>query len=395
MKLATKLLLAFAAVAAFSVSVTGLFAYRVAADRIPEALRQPGMFRGERVLPSDEAAPPSRGERLGPRDGGPALGLADAGRAVLLSNLARANLQAGVVALVAALLVGGGVAVGVTRPLARLTRATRRYGAGEREVRAGLEGGDEIAALGRTFDATADRLQAEVDRKERFTSDVAHELRTPLAVLRGELEAIQDGLMEADPARVEALLAQVGLLERLVHDLRTLTRAEAHELDLTCAPLDLTALARDVVATFQPIARSADVQLAIEGPDASEVATVDGDADRLRQVIGNLLDNAVRHAPPGGTVRTSVARVQGATGAEVHLSVDDDGPGLPEGLETAVFDRFVRGDAARRREAGGSGLGLAIVKALVTLHGGGVVAGPSPLGGARFEVHLPARTHDA
>jgi two-component system sensor histidine kinase BaeS len=392
-KLATKLVLAFAAVAAFSVSVTGLFAYRVAADRITEALRQPGMFRGERVLPNDEAAPPSRGERLGPRDGGPALGLADAGRAVLLSNLARANLQAGVVALVAALLVGGGVAVGVTRPLARLTRATRRYGAGEREARAGLEGGDEIAALGRTFDTTADRLQAEVDRKERFTSDVAHELRTPLAVLRGELEAIQDGLMEADPDRVEALLAQVGLLERLVHDLRTLTRAEARELELVRTPLDLADLAEAGVAPFAPVARRAGVTLEVVTPP--DGATVDGDADRLRQVIGNLLDNALRHAPEGGTVRTTVARVAGAAGPEVQLIVDDDGAGLPEGLEDAMFDRFVRGDASRGRATGGSGLGLAIVRALASLHGGRVTAGPSPLGGARVTVCLPAHARDA
>ncbi len=393
MKLAVKLLLAFAAVAAFSASVTGLFAYRVAADRIPDALRQPGMFRGERLLPDADpradapAAPPARGAGPGPRTPETALGLADEGREVLLANLRRANLQAGVVALLAALAVGGGVAVGLTRPLAQLTRATRRYGAGEREARARLEGGDEIAALGRAFDATADRLQAEVDRKERFTSDVAHELRTPLSVLRGELEAIQDGLMEADPERIEALLAQVGLLERLVHDLRTLTRAEARDLALATAPLDVAALAGDVVTTFRPAAHRADVALDVVTPDGA--AFVDGDADRLRQVIGNLLDNALRHAPAGGTVRTTVGHGAGSHGPEVHLRVEDDGAGLPEGLEAEVFDRFVRGDTARGRDAGGSGLGLAIVKALVTLHGGTVDAGRSPLGGARFEVRLP------
>lgn len=363
MRLVTRLVLAFAAVAALSVAISGLLSYRAAADRIPRALAQPGvMGRG--------AGPPE------------SAGLGARGREVLLDQLRRANLQAAAIALTIAVATGAGVAIGVSRPLQRLAAVTRRYGRGERTARARLRGGDEIAALGRVFDATADRLQAEQDLKQRFTTDVAHELRTPLTVLRSELEAIQDGLMEPDPARIESLLEQVELLARLVQDLRTLTLAEAGELPLERESLDLAELARRSVDAFAARAAGRDVTLTL---DAASVR-VDADPLRLRQVAGNLIENAVRHATAGGRVEVRVAP---RTDGGARLEVRDDGRGIPAGDLPHVFERFYRVEAARGREDGGSGLGLAIVRALVELQGGSVRAENADGDGARFVVELP------
>lgn len=356
-----RLVLAFVAVAALSVAVTGWLSFRAAETRIPRALAEPGVMRG-----------------AGP--GGPeAAGLGARGQEVLSRQLRDANLQAAALALAVAALVGAGVAVGLTRPLDRLAQVTRRYGQGDRDARVAPRGGDEIAELGRIFDATADRLQAEERRGRRLTSDVAHELRTPLTVLRSELEAIQDGLMSADPERIGALLEQVELLGRLVDDLRTLTRAEHGELTLARERVDLSAVVRRSVEAFAARARPRGLTLQVEaGP-----ATVTGDEDRLRQVLLNLLANAVRHA--SSRVRVELE----PDGAYARLRVDDDGAGVPEVRREHVFERFYRIDRARQRDDGGSGLGLAIVRALVEAHGGTVRAETSPLGGARFEVRLP------
>jgi two-component system sensor histidine kinase BaeS len=361
-KLVVRLVLAFVAVAALSVAVTGWLSFRAAETRIPRALAEPGVMRG-----------------AGP--GGPAdvAGLGARGQEVLSRQLRDANLQAAGFALVVAALVGAGVAFGLTRPLERLAQVTRRYGQGDRDARVAPRGRDEIAELGRIFDDAADRLQAEERRGRRLTSDVAHELRTPLTVLRSELEAIQDGLMPADPERIGALLEQVELLARLVDDLRTLTRADHGELSLARERVDLAASVRRSVDAFEAQARARGVTLEVE----SNAATLDGDEGRLRQLVLNLLDNAVRHA--GARVRIEV----GSDGPDVRLRVDDDGPGVPEAQREHVFERFYRVDRARQRGDGGSGLGLAIVRALAEAHGGTVRVDASPLGGARFEVRLP------
>ncbi|MDZ7706358.1 MAG: ATP-binding protein [Trueperaceae bacterium] len=376
MKLVVRLVVAFAVVAALSVAITSLLSYRAAVDRIPRALAQPGVMQ------------PGVMRGAGPPDG---AGLGARGQQVLTDQLREANLRAALLALGIALVVGGGVAVGVTRPLERLTTVARRYGQGERDLRARLRGADELAALGRVFDETADRLQAEQDLKQRFTTDVAHELRTPLTVLRSELEAIQDGLMEPDPERIDALLEQVDLLARLVHDLRTLTLAEAGELALRRTSLDLAELARGTADAFRSSAATRHVRIEVE----ARPVQIHADADRLRQVTGNLLANALHHARPGGRVRLSVGAADGHGGTGATLVVEDDGPGIAAEQLPNVFERFYRVDPARSRSEGGSGLGLAIVRALVELHGGTVrveTADPSrsgELGGARFVVELP------
>jgi len=365
MSLSARLILTVALTALFSVSLTGYLSYRAAGERVPRAF---GVMAGPRGQGAGAAASEERGA------------MASASRA-LLAELQRATVQAAGIALLLAVVVGGGVAFGTTRPMARLADVTRRYGAGERGVRAATRGPSEIADLGRVFNDTADRLQAEEDQRQRFTTDVAHELRTPLTVLKSELEAIQDGLMQADTETVAQLLQQVDLLALLVRDLRVLTLAEAGELTLQREAVDLASVVGGAARGFGSRAAAAGVRLAV----ATEAVTAVVDGDRLHQVVNALLDNALRHAPPSSEVRVTLTR----RGTQALIEVLDEGPGIPPEHLPHVFRRLYRTDDARRREAGGSGLGLAIVAAIVALHGGTVQAANRPTGGARFTVTLP------
>jgi len=365
MSLTARLVLTVALTALFSVSLTGYLSYRAAGERVPRAF---GLMAGPRGQGAGAAAAEERSA------------MSAASRA-LLGELQRATVQAAGIALLLAIVVGGSVAFGTTRPMARLADVTRRYGAGERRVRAPVGGPSEIADLGRVFNDTADRLQAEEDQRQRFTTDVAHELRTPLTVLKSELEAVQDGLMEADPETVAQLLQQVDLLARLVGDLRLLTLAEAGELTLHRERIDLAAVVGGAARGFGSRAGEAGVRIAVDTRPVS--AVVDG--DRLGQVVNALLDNALHHAPRSSEIRVTLAEA----GSHAVIEVLDEGPGIPPEHLPHVFRRLYRTDDARVREAGGSGLGLAIVAAIVALHGGAVEAANRPTGGARFTVRLP------
>ncbi len=368
MSLTARLLLTVALTALFSVSLTGYLSYRSATERVPRAF---GVTQGPRG--AGPGGPGALGEQAG-------MGAMGASRA-LLDELQSATLRAASVALGVALAAGGWIALRSSRPITQLADVTRRYGAGERGLRAAPSGPSEVAALARVFNDTADRLQAEEDQRQRFTTDVAHELRTPLSVLKSELEAIQDGLMETDPETVQQLLQQVDLLARLVSDLRLLTLAEAGELTLEAEPVDLAALVRDAVRGFLSRAQDAGVSLLV----AAEPALVEGDPERLRQVVNALVDNALQFAPRGGTIEVGVRVARGAA----VLEVADDGPGIaPEDLPH-VFRRFYRADPARSALSGGSGLGLSIVAAITALHGGRVEADTRRAGGALLRVELP------
>lgn len=366
MSLALRLLLAVALTALFSVSVTGYLSHRSAMERVPRAFGLTHGPRGGGGGPMAEAAGTTTPGALG------------ASRA-LLAELQGATLRSALIALAGAAAVGGWIAVRASRPITRLAEVTRRYGAGERSLRATPQGPSEVVALARVFNDTADRLQAEEDQRQRFTTDVAHELRTPLTVLKSELEAIQDGLMEADPETVQQLLQQVDLLARLVNDLRLVTLAEAGALTLHQAPSDVAALVVDVATAFEARASTEGVRVEVD----AQPAWSDIDADRLYQVVNALLDNALRHA------RSRVTVAVAPRAREAIVRVSDDGPGIAEEDRPHVFQRFYRGDPARRSHAGGSGLGLAIVKAIVELHGGRVGVSSASEGGACLEVALP------
>lgn len=298
------------------------------------------------------------------------------------ASLAASGLLALVVAVVLALVLARVIA----GPVERVTRAAGRVAAGDLSVRldapaeAGA-GAAETTRLAQSFNAMADALERLEANRKALVADVAHELRTPLTIMRGRLEAVEDGVVPLTMDEVRDLHAQVLALGRLVDDLRTLSLADAGELSVERVDVDLRELALQVVAGVQVAAGARDVTLEVRG-DGPVRAFVD--PDRMRQVMLNLLDNALRHSPAGGRVTLSV---EGAPPGAC-FSVRDEGPGLEEGAEARIFERFVRGDPSRARSGGGSGLGLAIVSSLVNLHGGTVTATNAPGGGALFTVRL-------
>jgi len=377
-RLRGRLTLVVTGVVLVAVAVTALLSVQVASQRVGRLLEAPAA--------SSSAAPAGRGPGAGRAAGGTgatAVGPAGAAarRALLVRDLWRANAEGAAIALLLAAVAGTLLAARLARPLRRLTAVAQRYASGERDVRAATEGHDEVAEVGAAFNRLADRLQTEEEQQQRLIADIAHELRTPLTILRGELEALEDGLMPGTPETYHRLGDEIALLTRLVGDLRLLTRAESGELELERAPVGLEELVRQVCDSFQN--RAGDRRLELDV--ALEPAMVDGDASRLRQVLVNLLDNAARHAPEASRIEVRLRR----DGGRAVLSVRDHGPGIPEVELQRVFRRFYRTDAARSRAAGGSGLGLSIVRSLVALHGGTVTASNHPQGGALLSVSLP------
>jgi signal transduction histidine kinase len=232
-----------------------------------------------------------------------------------------------------------------------------------------------------------DLEQAETLRRN-LVADVAHELRTPLSVLQGNLRAILDDVYPLDKSEVARLYDQTRLLGRLVKDLHELAQAEAGQLQLNQQPIDLGKLIGDTVATFTPVAEAEDVILSIQIPD--DLPPVRADSARIAQVLHNLLANALRHTPAGETISLRAGFETGEH-SQVWLAVQDTGEGIPSEHLPHVFDRFYRADPARSRSAGGAGLGLAIVRAIVESHGGQVsAASDGKLGrGSTFTVRLP------
>jgi two-component system, OmpR family, sensor histidine kinase BaeS len=269
------------------------------------------------------------------------------------------------------------------RPIHTLTAAARRMAAGDRATRVSVRGNDEVTRLAAAFNTMADSI-ADTDRQHKaLVSDVAHELRTPLANVRSHLEAAQDGVLPLDPALVRSLIEESALLERLVADLQDLALADAGMLRIHPEERDGADLAEQAVAAHSAQASVSSVELRF----AAEPVVVHADPARLRQAIGNLITNAIRHTPPGGTVTVTVAGVADTA----VFTVADTGPGIaPEHLPH-IFDRLYRADPSRSRATGGNGLGLAITKHLVEAHDGRVEATSAPGEGATFTIRLDRR----
>ncbi|GAA3997993.1 hypothetical protein GCM10022631_05890 [Deinococcus rubellus] len=298
----------------------------------------------------------------------------------LLSNLTWAVAISGVVAV----LIGALLARVISRPVDEVSRVAQLVSGGDLSARARQwPGTSELVNLTRNFNRMAGSLDLLERERREMIADIAHELRTPLAVVQARLDAFEDGVLEPTPQELALVSMQIGLLTRLVGDLRTLSLAEAGRLPLQLAPLDLSALVLRVSQSFASKAQAADIHLALHVPPG-ELPTL-ADRDRLGQVLINLLDNALRYTPAGGQINVA-ARAQAG---QAVLSVRDSGPGFPAGSEQQVFARFFRGDQSRTRDSGGTGLGLAIVSALVQAHGGVVVARNALSGGAEVEVRLP------
>lgn len=269
----------------------------------------------------------------------------------------------------------------VLRPIDTLTAAAQQLGRGDLTGRVPVRGADELAQLARSFNRMADSLQRGEERQRRLVADVAHELRTPLANLRGYLEALSDGVITPDQALFASLHEEAVLQQRIVDDLQDLALAEAGNLAYHRVTVDLAELLETCRTAHHARAESAGVSLCV----SAEPVAVHADPDRLRQVIGNLVTNALRATAPGGEVRLVASRA----GTRAVVQVVDTGSGIVADALPYVFDRFWRADAARGRRTGGSGLGLAIARQIVTDHQGTITVA-SELGvGTTFTITLP------
>jgi len=288
---------------------------------------------------------------------------------------------AGLAALLA-LAVSVPVARRITRPLGTLIGKARAVEAGDRGVRVGDVGSrGEVAELAVAFDRMADAIDRQDDMRRTLVADVAHELRTPLTVVRGTLEGLIDGVTETTPARLSSVHDDILRLTRLVEDLEMLAAADAAGPQVKLDVVDLADVAEDAVADFAPQFEAADVHLSLR----AEHVLVGGDPHRLRQVISNLLTNALKFTPAGGVVTISVKQ----DSQTVYLSVADTGIGIPSDERERIFDRFWRGPAARG--VAGSGIGLTVVSELASAHGGVVRVESEPGHGTVMTVSLPAR----
>ena len=286
------------------------------------------------------------------------------------------------VIFVLAVAFGGSRAVRrMAGPVEDVLAAFGRAADGDFAARVAEQGPPEARILAHAFNSMAERLQREDEQRRDLLTDISHELRTPLAVLQGILEGMLDGVYPRDNEHLAMSLEETRTLARLIEDLRALATAERAALQLTRAPLDLRDPARDAVASFGDQAAADGVALAL-ADEAGPPPVVDADAERIRQVLNNLIGNALRYTPRGGAV-TVRAR---AAGDRVELIVEDTGTGIsPEDLPH-VFDRFYKAKDSR-----GSGLGLAIVKSLVDAHGGTASAERRPGGGTSIKIVLPRR----
>ncbi|GIH04040.1 two-component sensor histidine kinase [Rhizocola hellebori] len=270
----------------------------------------------------------------------------------------------------------------VLRPVTLITHATRQLALGQLDRRVPLVGNDELTAMAHSFNQMADSLQRAEERQRRLIADVAHELRTPLANLRGYLEALKDGVIAADPAIFASLHDEAVLQQRIVDDLQELALAEAGVLAYQRHRIDLGELLETCRVAHIAIAEPAGIRLVIDCPTP---IYLEADPDRIRQVIGNLLSNACKHSPPGGTVTLRAV----ASTSHAVIEVADTGTGIAEADLPHIFDRFWRSDTARSRRTGGSGLGLAIARQLVLDHGGTVGAVSQIGAGTTVTITLP------
>jgi two-component system sensor histidine kinase BaeS len=288
------------------------------------------------------------------------------------------------IALLASTLLGFLLARHLSRPVVALRDSVQSLTAGDFSVRTETRGEDEIASLGRHINRLAETLQANESARRRWTADLAHELRTPLAILQAEIEAARDGVRPDMNKTLASLHEEVAHLSALVEDLQALAQADAGALNLQLADTDLAAILQQAVDTLGERCRQAGLELECKAP---ERMIIQADAQRMRQLLLNLLENSCRYTDSGGKIRVELS----ATAQGAQLLVEDSAPGLQPGQMEKLFERFYRADSSRGRAGGGSGLGLSICREIVVAHGGSISARPSELGGLAIVVTLPGK----
>jgi two-component system sensor histidine kinase BaeS len=272
----------------------------------------------------------------------------------------------------------------LVRPVRRIQEATRRLATGDFSARIRVQGSDELARLGRDLNALAAALASNEQTRRRWVADIAHELRTPIALLRAGLEAMQDGVRPLDRAGVDGLHSDLLRLGRLVEDLHELSVSDLGALSYRMVETNLRALLEADLEAFRPRFAAAGLRLEFKGQTPGPLV-LNADPDRLSQAIRNLLDNSLKYTDPGGGLTVTL----GARAGVLSLDFQDSPPGVPATSLSRLFDRLYRVDDSRSRQTGGAGLGLAIVKSVVEAHGGRIHAAPAPAGGLWVHIELP------
>jgi two-component system sensor histidine kinase BaeS len=308
-----------------------------------------------------------------------------------LEFFARINkllLLGGLISTVMALLLGVLLSRTLTHPIRELTQATHAVSAGDLSQQVPVRSNDELGELAKAFNKMSSELSRSINARKQMTADIAHELRTPLSLILGHAEAVHDGVLPPTRENFEIIREEATRLEHLVNDLRLLSLADAGELSITLQAVAPQALLQDVVAAYQYRAQQKKITFTLD--IAPSLPSIEVDPDRMTQVLKNVVDNALRHTPEGGTIVLSASE----GGERVDLAIQDSGPGLPAAELERIFERFYRTDASRQREelsTGGSGLGLAIARSIVQAHGGQVRAESEEGKGLKIIISLPKR----
>ena len=325
----------------------------------------------------------------GPAPGGPPLAAPEGD---YLSRINRSLLIAGSVGAVVAILLGLILTRQFTRPIEALKKGAARIAHGDLSYRVNVESRDEFGDLAGSFNSMAASLEDSEQARRRLFADIAHELKTPLSVIEGTVDAMLDGVYETNTGNLASIKEETAALTVLVADLRDLALAESGQLRLEFEPTHLADLVQKQVSLAGVAARERNVALTTDM--ATDLPLVEVDPRRVEQVVANLLDNALKHTPAGGTITVSVAvsaeldeRLAGL--GHIRVSVADTGEGIPAGHLPHVFERFYRVDEARARKGGGAGLGLAIARQMVDLHGGRIWVESEMGNGTRFAFTLP------
>ena len=295
-----------------------------------------------------------------------------------------------------ALLLGFILSRTLTRPIRELTVATQKMAKGELEHQVHIHSKDELGALAKSFNQMGHDLSEAIDARQQMTADVAHDLRTPLTVLRGYTEPLRDGTLMGSPELFNIMHEEVVHLQHLIDDLRTLSLADAGELPLEKRLVDPKALLERTALAFVALAEENGVHLAVEADD--DLPSIRVDVERMTQVLRNLVSNALRYTPQGGRIVLGAAgNGNGRFNHPQHhhfttLTVSDTGTGMPAEKIPHIFERFYRADKSRSRSGGGSGLGLAIARSIVEAHSGTIAVQSESQKGTTFTISIPEET---
>ena len=314
----------------------------------------------------------------------PRVALSDVHDLRFSRNLERTFLFSAALMLVVSLALALPLARRLVRPVRDLTRATRELAAGNFDVRSKRYGSDELGELAGNFNVLAETLKRNETTRQQWIADISHELRTPISILRGEIEALQDGVREYSPESLAALHQEVTNLGRLVDDLYELSMSDIGALDYRKQTLSLTPLVDECVRNYADLFAEKNISVSCVNR-LNDKHLVFADASRLQQLFNNLLNNSLRYTDENGSLKIDLA----ATGERISIEMEDSAPAVPAEDLPKLFDRLFRVESSRNRASGGTGLGLAICKNIVEAHDGSITAGQSTLGGLKILIELP------